>query len=294
MSPRRTGPGSLGQNFLVDPNIIGVIARLAALEADDVVLEVGGGDGILTRRLVAETRFVHLIEIDRGLADGLRDALDDRGTLYLQDAVSFDMGALDPAPNKMVANLPYGVAATVVLKSVFETAVSEWVVMVQREVGERFAAAPGSAAYGVPSVLAQLFCDVRVLRPVSRTVFRPVPNVDSVLLGLRRRRVVGAEAGAGDRDADGLRVVAGGGDADVLRISSGEGFSIPGVRSLVHDAFSHRRKALARSVSLARGGSAEVRDRLRSALVELGFPDDVRAERLSPDDFLALAAKIER
>ena len=264
MSPRRTGPGSLGQNFLVDPNITDVIARLAALSPDDVVLEVGGGEGILTRRLVAEVSFVHVIEIDRGLASGLSAALGGRGALHLGDAVSFDLAALGPAPTKLVANLPYGVAATVVLKSVFETAISDWVVMVQKEVGERFAAAPGSSAYGVPSVLAQLCCEVRVLRPVSRNVFRPVPNVDSVLLGLHRR---------------------GGGDAD-------RGFSIPDVRSLVHDAFAHRRKAMARSVSLSRGGSAEVRDAVRAAVVALGFPDDVRAERLAPADFVAVAVRL--
>jgi 16S rRNA (adenine1518-N6/adenine1519-N6)-dimethyltransferase len=266
VSPRRTGPGSLGQNFLVDPNIIDVIARLAALSADDVVLEVGGGTGILTRRLVADTRFVQLIEIDRGQQDGLVDALGDRGELHLADAVSFDLGSLDPVPTKMVANLPYSVAATVVLKTVFETAITDWVVMVQKEVGERFAAAPGSSLYGIPSVLAQLGCEVKVLRPVSRNVFRPVPNVDSVLLGLHRR---------------------GGGDA-------GFGHSITGVRSLVHDAFSHRRKAMARSVSLARGGSPEVRDAVRSAVVELGFPADVRAERLAPADFRALAERLGR
>ena len=87
-----------------------------------------------------------------------------------------------------MANLPYGVAATVILRTVAELpGVTTWVAMVQKEVGERFAAAPGSSAYGVPSVLAQLACDVKVLRPVSRRVFHPVPNVDSVLLGLTRR-----------------------------------------------------------------------------------------------------------
>jgi 16S rRNA (adenine1518-N6/adenine1519-N6)-dimethyltransferase len=273
-SGRRTGPGSLGQNFLVDPNIIDVIARLARLGPDDVVLEVGGGEGILTRRLVSDTAYVQLIEIDRGLADGLRDALGDRGSLHVADAVSFDLAKLAPAPTKMVANLPYSVAATVVLKSVFETQVSDWVVMVQREVGERFAAAAGSSAYGVPSVLAQMFCDVKVLRPVSRTVFRPVPNVDSVLLGLTRRS--GSAGGVAE---------AGGGDAGPVA-------SITGVRALVRDGFAHRRKAMARSVSLCRGGSSEVRDAVRAAVVELGFPADVRAERLSPGDFVALADRL--
>src|SRR5207302_8119817 len=115
-------------------------------------------------------------------------------------------------------NLPYGVAATVILRTIeCLPSVRSWVVMVQREVGERLAAAPGSAAYGAPSVLAQLACQVRVLRSVSRNVFRPVPNVDSALVGLQR------SGPAPD----------------------------PALRQLVHAAFAHRRKALAGSLALA-------------------------------------------
>ena len=132
---------------------------------------------------------------------------------------------------------------------------SRWVAMVQREVGERLAAEPGSAAYGAPSVLAQLSCRVRVLRAVSRTVFHPVPNVDSVLVGLER--------------------VAPPAPADV--------------RALVSAGFAHRRKALARSASLAGGHD---RDRLRAALAALGLPEDVRAERLSPARFAELAERL--
>jgi 16S rRNA (adenine1518-N6/adenine1519-N6)-dimethyltransferase len=134
--------------------------------------------------------------------------------------------------------------------------------MVQREVGERLAASVGEPAYGVPSVLAQLACEVRVLRAVPRTVFRPVPRVDSVLVGLRRR--------------------------------TGDGTVEPAVRALVHDAFAHRRKALARSLSLAAGAPAGVRERARDALVALGHPPDERAERLSPEEFRELAARLAR
>ena len=106
--------------------------------------------------------------------------------------MSIDLSALDPAPTKVVANLPYGIAAGVLLRTIEELAgVRQWVAMVQREVGERLAAAPGSGAYGTPSVLAQLACEVEVLRAIPRTVFLPVPNVDSVLVGdapARRRR----------------------------------------------------------------------------------------------------------
>jgi 16S rRNA (adenine1518-N6/adenine1519-N6)-dimethyltransferase len=251
----------LGQNFLVDRNILDVIERLADLGPDDVVLEIGGGPGILSERLASRAAFVHVVEVDRRLEDELRGALADfdNVALHLVDALELDLGALSPTPDKVVANLPYGIAATVILRTIDELpGVSSWVVMVQREVGERLAAAPGTAAYGVPSVLAQLACDVRVLRPISRNVFRPVPNVDSVLVGLTR-------LGPGP-------------DAEL--------------RALVHDAFAHRRKALAGSLALASGRDSRIRERAREALVALGHPADERAERLSPEEFRSLAARL--
>ena len=263
---RVVGPGvsrrrELGQNVLVDRNLLGVIERLAGLRREDVVLEIGGGPGILSQRLAAAVGHLHVVEVDLGLEGRLREALArfDNVTLHLADALELDLAALDPAPGKMVANLPYGIAATIILRTIDELpSVTDWVVMVQREVGERFAAGPGSHAYGVPSVLAQLACEVRVLRPVSRTVFRPVPNVDSVLLGLRR-------LGPG---------------AD------------PIVRRLVHEAFAHRRKALAGSLALATGRGSDVRQRARDALEQLGHPPDERAERLSAPEFRELARRL--
>jgi 16S rRNA (adenine1518-N6/adenine1519-N6)-dimethyltransferase len=238
-----------------------VIGRAAELTSDDVVLEVGGGLGVLSEYLAERVAHVHVVEVDRGLERPLRDALDPHPntTLHLADAVRLDLGTLDPAPTKVVANLPYGVAATVILRTIEELAdVTTWVAMVQREVGERLAAGPSSSAYGVPSVLAQLACEVRVLRPVSRSVFFPVPNVDSVLVVLRRTAAAAP----------------------------------PAVRALAAAGFAHRRKALARSLTLAPAATAafgdDVRDRAREALVALGQPADVRAERLSPDDFRAL------
>ena len=253
----------LGQNFLVDRNILGVIERLAELGGEDVVLEIGGGLGVLSERIAAHARHVHVVEVDGRLEPELRDALAPypNTSLHMADALELDLRALAPPPTKVVANLPYGIAATVILRTIDELpAVSSWVVMVQREVGERLAAAPGTSAYGVPSVLAQLACDVKVLRPVARTVFRPVPNVDSVLVGLRRRRPAGT----------------------------------PGLRALVHECFAHRRKALAGSLALAPGAQPDIRARARAALVELGHPEDERAERLSPDEFRALAERLSR
>ena len=254
----------LGQNFLVDRNILDVIERLAGVGADDVVLEIGGGQGVLSERLAAHVAHLHVVEVDRRLEEGLREVLSgfSNVTLWMADALDLDLRSLDPAPDAVVANLPYSIAATVILRTIEELpSVARWVVMVQREVGERLAASVGDAAYGAPSVLAQLACEVRVLRPVARTVFRPVPRVDSVLVGLRRR-------GSGDSGVD------------------------PAVRALVHDAFAHRRKALARSLSLAPGASPDVRERARAALVALGHPPDERAERLSPEEFRELAARL--
>ncbi len=149
----------LGQNFLVDRNILDVIERLASLSPEDVVLEVGGGPGILSERLAATAAHVHVVEIDRGLEHQLRSVLApfDNVTLHIGDALELDLGTFDPPPTKVIANLPYGVAATVILRTIEELpSVASWLVMVQREVGERLAAKPGTSAYGAPSVLAQL------------------------------------------------------------------------------------------------------------------------------------------
>ena len=260
---RRAGGRRLGQNFLVDRNILDVIERLAGLSADDVVLEIGGGQGMLSSRLASEVAYLHVVEIDRRLEPPLREALVgfSNVTIHFSDALELEFAALEPAPTAVVANLPYGIAATVILRTIDELpSVQSWVVMVQREVGERLAAAPGSAAYGAPSVLAQLACEVKVLRPVARTVFRPVPRVDSVLVGLRRR--------SGSAGPDGA------------------------LRRLVHEAFAHRRKALAGSLALAPGAVPRVRERARAALVEMRHPPDERAERLSPDEFRELAGRL--
>ena len=136
----------LGQNFLIDDNLLGVIERAAELAAGDVVLEVGGGLGVLSEHLASRVGHLHVVEIDPSLEPPLRDALDPfaNTTLHMADAVKLDLPALDPAPTKVVANLPYGVAATVILETIARLpAVTLWVAMVQREVGERLAADPG-------------------------------------------------------------------------------------------------------------------------------------------------------
>jgi 16S rRNA (adenine1518-N6/adenine1519-N6)-dimethyltransferase len=250
----------LGQNFLVDSNILDVIGRAAELTEDDVVLEVGGGLGVLSEYLAERTKHVHVVELDRGLQFALEDALAPHAntTLHMGDAVKLDLTTLDPPPDKVVANLPYGVAATVIIQTIELESVQLWVAMVQKEVGQRFAAAPSTPAYGVPSVLAQLACDVKVIRKVPRGVFHPVPNVDSVLVGLKRHSPAPPQS----------------------------------LRTLVQHGFAHRRKALARSLALAANPPEGIRDRTRAALEELGHPADARAESLAPAQWRALWEKL--
>lgn len=258
----------LGQNFLIDSNILGVIERAAQLSGSDVVLEIGGGLGVLSEHLAGCARHVHVIEIDERLRLALLDATDRHPNVSVHwgDAMTIDFGQLEPRPSKVVANLPYGIAAGVLLRTIEQLpSVDGWVAMVQREVGERLAAAPGGGAYGSPSVLAQLVCEVRVLRAIPRTVFHPVPNVDSVLVGLRRR----------------------------TNLPSGAPVTTPALRALVSGGFAHRRKTLSGSLGLSGGAPGRSREQVRDALTLLGQPRDARAERLSPEDFRELARLLE-
>jgi 16S rRNA (adenine1518-N6/adenine1519-N6)-dimethyltransferase len=257
----------LGQNFLIDSNILGVIDRAAELDAGDVVLEIGGGLGVLSEYLAERVAHVHVVEIDERLREALCDATDAHANVNVHwaDAMSMDLHGLQPVPTKVVANLPYGIAAGALLRTMEELpSVQSWLGMVQREVGERLAAAPGSRVYGTPSVIAQLECDVEVVRAIPRTVFQPPPNVDSVLVRMRRHSPDAASS-----------------------------TPAPVLRALVAGAFAHRRKTLAGSLALSGRVSGRSREEVRAALETLGHPADVRAERLSPDDFRALARALE-
>lgn len=247
----------LGQNFLADTNLLGAIVREAELAPTDVILEVGAGEGVLSRELADRVAHLHVIEIDRGLEQSLPDLLArDNVSLHWADAMKVDLAALDPLPNAMVANLPYAVATPLLLKSIAELpSLERWVVMVQLEIADRLRAGPGSKTYGSPSVIVQWATEPKLLRRVDRAVFRPRPRVDSALLGLRR-------TGPGP-------------DPDAWQ--------------LIRDAFSHRRKSLTRSVALRRPAVA---DQVRAALKESGLAPDIRAEALTADDFKRLAAAI--
>jgi 16S rRNA (adenine1518-N6/adenine1519-N6)-dimethyltransferase len=246
----------LGQHFLADENILGVIGRLADLRPEDVALEVGPGLGVLTTYLADRVAHVHAVEIDRSLEPHLAERLGARANvdLVFADAVRADLSNLDPPPNKFVANLPYNVATPLVVESLDGLpTVQAWTVMVQREAAERFFARPGTKAYGAVSVLVQLAAERTGFHPVSPTVFRPPPNVDSALVAFRRRRLP-------------------------------EDF--PYVKTVVEAAFAHRRKTLPNSVELA--GLAD-RARAADALQAIGREPGTRAEALEPPEFVRLA-----
>ena len=253
VSPKR----DLGQHFLVDENILGVAGRLADLHPNDVVLEVGAGLGVLTAFLAERVRLVHAVELDRSLEPHLRARLErhENVELVFGDALALPLHELDPPPAKVVANLPYQVATPVVAESLGGLpTVDLWCVMVQREVADRFFAAPRTKSYGAVSVLVQLTAERTGFHRVSRTVFRPPPNVDSALVSFRRRREWGDDL---DR-----------------------------VKRVVQAAFAHRRKTLANSLELAGGAD---RSRAAAALAALGHPAEARAETLTPAEFERLA-----
>lgn len=245
----------LGQHFLVDENILGVIGRLAELDPADVVLEIGPGLGVLTTYLADRVAHVHAVEIDRSLEPHLRERLEGRGNVevILGDALAVDLAALDPPASKLVANLPYQVATPVVAESLDGLpTVDLWCVMVQREVADRFFAEPSTKAYGAVSVLVQLAAERTGFHPVSRSVFRPKPNVDSALVAFRRTALPETYAR---------------------------------IKEVAGAAFAHRRKTLANSLELA--GVAD-RAEAVAALEAIGRAADVRAEALAPREFVAL------
>ncbi len=248
----------LGQHFLVDENILGVIGRLSDLQPDDVALEVGPGLGVLTRYLAERIEFVHAVEIDRTLEEPLTTTLAGRENVRLTfgDALRLDLAALEPQPRKLIANLPYNVATPLVVETLEHVpSLERWCVMVQREIAERFFAEPRTKAYGAVSVLVQLAARKTGFHAVPPTVFRPRPRVESALVAF-------------------------------VRIA---GPSLTDVRPVVEAAFAHRRKKLANSVALA--GLAS-RVRVEEALAAIDRTAGVRAEELTPLEFFALAEAI--
>ena len=247
----------LGQHFLLDENLADLAVRMAGVGPDDVVLEVGAGLGTLTAALGRAARAVHALEVDPRMEAPLAEATAGITGVHVHwgDCMKADLEGLDPAPTAVVSNLPYHVATPVLIETICRLPTAErWALMTQREVADRWLAAPGSRMYGGPSVVVQLACAPTGRRAVGREVFSPRPRVDSALVGLRR--------------------VAPAPDA--------------ATRSLVRAAFSARRKTLANAL----GQAGADRDAVRAALVDLGLSEAARPEQLEPAAYPAVARAI--
>lgn len=250
---------SLGQNFVVDPNTIRKVVSVAEVGADDHVLEIGAGAGSLTLGLAAAARRVTAVEFDRALHPVLREVLAGAPNVEVvhADATKLEWASVDAGA--LVANLPYNIATPLVLDALQGApSLRTLTVMTQREAGERLAAGPGSKAYGHVSVVAAFYADAAVAAPISRKVFYPEPNVDSVLVRLVRRR--------GGRD----------------------GVDPERVFSLTRAAFSQRRKTLKSSLSAAVADPERVPDALRA----VGLAPTARPEELGIEEWLALERQL--
>jgi len=253
LRPRR----SLGQHFLNDPNTARRIVRLADLEPGARVLEIGPGLGALTVALADAGAHVEAVEFDDRLVAVLDETVVGHGdvTVRTGDAATIDLSFLDPGPWACVSNLPYNVATPVVLRLLEEApAVTRLLVMTQREVGERLAAAAGGRGYGAVSVKVAYYAAARVVGAVPRTVFVPAPRVDSVLVRLDRHPT-----------------------APVAVPSSEALFA------LVRSGFAHRRQMLRRTLRLQLGARTE------ATLERAGIAPSARAESLTLDDWARLA-----
>jgi 16S rRNA (adenine1518-N6/adenine1519-N6)-dimethyltransferase len=259
ITPKR----DLGQNFLIDDNILGVILGYLECNADDVVLEIGAGLGVLTHALAEVAKHVHAFEVDRGLEAALTATLrgDQNVSLRFEDVLRASLADLQPLPTLCASNLPYSVAGPFVIESLQRLpTVRRYCIMVQREVAERMAATAGTKAYGILSVWVQLYARIVRARPLARTIFYPQPRVDSSLLVLDRR------------------------PREELPSISPER-----LRAVVQAAFGQRRKTLANALS---AGLGLPRQPVLDTIHGLDLPANVRGERLSPQEFVALADRL--
>jgi 16S rRNA (adenine1518-N6/adenine1519-N6)-dimethyltransferase len=243
-----------GQHFLKDPNTARIVA--SGVTKEDVVLEVGPGRGFLTAFLAKRAGLVHAVELDPDVLPSLREATGGNRNVIVHegDALRFDYSTLRPAPNRLVANLPYNIASPLVLALLEDVeSLRTLRFMVQLEVARRMAAERGTKDYAAYAVLSQLLASVRVLHRVPPTVFDPPPRVHSALVEMDRKSKPDA---------------------------------YEGIKRLVLAAFRSRRKRLVNNLpEPARGGALRV-------LQSLGYGSDARAEELAPEDFVALCASL--
>ncbi len=239
-----------GQHFLKDPNTARIVA--SGVTKVDVVLEIGPGRGFLTTFLAQEACLVHAVELDPDMLPSLREAVGGRENVLVHEgnALRFNYSVLEPAPNKLVANLPYNIASPLVLRLLEEVETLRALrFMVQLEVARRMAAQRGSKDYAAYAVLAQLLARVKISHKVPPTVFDPPPRVHSAVVEMERK-------------------------------SRPDGYER--IKRLVLGAFRNRRKRLVNNLP------EPVRREAPLVLQSLGYGPDVRAEELAPEDFVAL------
>ena len=251
---------SLGQNFVIDANVCRKIVRIAGVTSSDIALEIGPGLGSLTLALLEEAKSVVAVEIDERLAMRLPQTVaahnESTSTFSIIHQDALNLKTLPEAPTVLVANLPYNVSVPVLLHllELFPT-LKSGVVMVQAEVADRLAAKPGTKEYGIPSVKAAWWADLSGAGSISRSVFWPVPGVDSKLVSFTRHQPLGDEA---------------------LRKS---------VFTLIDAAFAQRRKMLRSALSSIYGSSGAA----EKVLIEAGIDPTLRGESLLVNDFCTIA-----
>ncbi len=251
---------SLGQNFVIDANVCRKIVRTAGVISSDVALEIGPGLGSLTLALLEEAKSVIAVEIDERLATRLPQTIaahnESAATFSVIHQDALHLKSLPEAPTVLVANLPYNVSVPVLLHilEIFPT-LKSGVVMVQAEVADRLAAKPGTKEYGIPSVKAAWWADLHGAGSISRSIFWPVPGVDSKLVSFSRHQPLGEEA---------------------LRLKT---------FTLIDAAFAQRRKMLRSALSSIYGSSGAA----EKVLIEAGIDPTLRGESLLVNDFYTIA-----
>ena len=251
---------SLGQNFVIDANVCRKIVRTAGVISSDVALEIGPGLGSLTLALLEEAKSVIAVEIDERLATRLPQTVaahnESAATFSVIHQDALHLKSLPEAPTVLVANLPYNVSVPVLLHllEIFPT-LKSGVVMVQAEVADRLAAKPGTKEYGIPSVKAAWWADLHGAGSITRSIFWPVPGVDSKLVSFTRHQPLGEEA---------------------LRLKT---------FTLIDAAFAQRRKMLRSALSSIYGSSGAA----EKVLIQAGIDPTLRGESLLVNDFYTIA-----
>ena len=249
---------AFGQNFLVDGNVLRAVAEAGEVGAEDTVLEVGPGLGVLTRELAKRARRVVSVELDARLLPVLAETVGGLGNVEVvhEDGLRYDLSVL-PAGSLLVANLPYNVATPLIMRALSSERFSRLVFLIQKEVAQRLVARPGDAAFGALSLRVQHYAEAAILRDVKPSAFFPAPEVTSSLVRL---------------------------DVDPAAKAD------PATFGLIELAFRHRRKTLKKNLTMAGLSQSEVEE----ALAAFGLDKKVRAEALALADFRRLSDKLPR